>query len=82
MDTEKRGLSNAAVLRVSRNDGENRIGKKAVGVIRAKAEEYICGLAEKAQMAANHAGRKIVSEKDVLFACGGPAAEAAGDVAE
>lgn len=73
METEKRGLSNAAVLRVSRNDGENRIGKKAVGVIRMKAEDYIREIAAKAQMAANHAGRKIVNEKDVLFACGEPA---------
>jgi len=72
METGKRGLSNAAVLRVSRNDGENRIGKKAVGVIRMKAEDYIREIAAKAQMAANHAGRKIVSEKDVLFACGEP----------
>jgi histone H3/H4 len=76
MEAEKRGLSNAAVLRVSRNGGENRIGKKAVGTIRLKAEEYICEIAGKAQMAANHAGRKIVSERDVLFACGEPVDEA------
>jgi histone H3/H4 len=66
----KRELSRAAVARIVKKNGVERIGPDAVEAILAKTEVYVGELTKKAMAAASHAGRKIIRKEDIDFIAG------------
>jgi histone H3/H4 len=65
METE---LPIAAIQRIAKKGGAERIGKEAAEVIGLKAEAYIKDLAKKAATLADHAGRKTIKVEDIEMA--------------
>ncbi|PWR75933.1 histone family protein [Methanospirillum stamsii] len=58
----------AAVVRIAKANGAERVGSDAAAVLVQKAEEYIGNLAKEANKLALHAGRKTIKEEDVEMA--------------
>ncbi len=61
-------LPSAAIVRIAKANGAERVGKDAVESIAKKTEEYIGELTSKASKLANHAGRKTLKEEDIEMA--------------
>jgi len=58
----------AAIIRIAKNNGAERVGKDAALALITKAEAYIANLAKEANRLAMHAGRKTIKEEDVELA--------------
>jgi histone H3/H4 len=58
----------AAVTRIARKSGAERVGVDAAAALLAKTEAYIANLAKEANRLARHAGRKTIKEEDVDLA--------------
>ncbi len=58
----------AAVVRIAKKSGAERVGSDAAAAIVSKAEEYIGALTTEANRLAQHAGRKTIKEEDVELA--------------
>ena len=58
----------AAVIRIAKANGAERVGADAAEILAKKAEEYIGQLTREADKLATHAGRKTIKEEDVLMA--------------
>ena len=58
----------AAVVRIAKSNGAERVGSDAAAVLVQKAEEYIANLSKEANKLALHAGRKTIKEEDVVMA--------------
>ena len=58
----------AAVARIAKNNGAERVGADASEALVQKAEEYLGDLVKEAVKLANHAGRKTLKEEDIEMA--------------
>ncbi|MDO8841318.1 MAG: histone family protein [Methanocalculus sp.] len=58
----------AAVVRIAKKNGAERVGSDAAEALVAKAEAYIADLTKKANQYALHAGRKTIKEEDIELA--------------
>jgi histone H3/H4 len=58
----------AAVIRIAKENGAERVGSDAAQILVEKAEEYIATLTKEANKLALHAGRKTIKEEDVEMA--------------
>ena len=58
----------AAVVRIARKNGAERVGSDAAAALVAKAEDYIACLVKEANKLAIHAGRKTIKEEDIELA--------------
>jgi len=58
----------AAVVRIAKQSGAERVGSDAAAALVAKAEDYIAELVKEANKLAMHAGRKTIKEEDVELA--------------
>ena len=58
----------AAVVRIAKKNGAERVGSDAAAALVAKAEDYIANLTKEANRLALHAGRKTIKEEDVDLA--------------
>lgn len=58
----------AAVVRIAKENGAERVGSDAATVLVSKAEDYIATLTREANRLAQHAGRKTIKEEDVRMA--------------
>ena len=58
----------AAVVRIAKKNGAERVGSDAAAALVAKAEDYIAELTREANRLAQHAGRKTIKEEDVKMA--------------
>jgi histone H3/H4 len=58
----------AAVIRIAKKNGAERVGSDAAAAILAKTEIYIANLTKEANRLAQHAGRKTIKEEDVDLA--------------
>jgi len=58
----------AAVVRIAKKSGAERVGSDAAAILIAKAEDYIANLTKEANRLALHAGRKTIKEEDVELA--------------
>jgi len=58
----------AAVTRIAKANGAERVGSDAAELLVAKTEAYIANLAKEANKLATHAGRKTIKEEDVEMA--------------
>ncbi|KUL04693.1 MAG: Transcription factor CBF/NF-Y/histone domain protein [Methanomicrobiales archaeon 53_19] len=58
----------AAVVRIAKKNGAERVGSDAAEALVAKAEAYIAELTRKANQYALHAGRKTIKEEDIELA--------------
>ena len=61
-------LPNAAVIRIAKANGAERVGSDAAALLVKKAEEYIAELTKEADKLATHAGRKTLKAEDVEMA--------------
>jgi len=55
----------AAVVRIAKKHGAERVGSDAAEVLVAKAEEYIAEITKEALRFAQHAGRKTIKAEDI-----------------
>jgi len=58
----------AAVVRIAKKNGAERVGNDAAEALVIKAEEYIATLTREANRLAQHAGRKTIKADDVKMA--------------
>lgn len=58
----------AAVARIAKKNGAERVGNDAAVALVGKAEDYIACLVKEANKLAIHAGRKTVKKGDVELA--------------
>ncbi|OPX66662.1 MAG: Archaeal histone HAN1 subunit A [Methanoregulaceae archaeon PtaB.Bin056] len=58
----------AAVVRIAKQSGAERVGSDGAAALVAKAEDYIAHLVKEANKFAVHAGRKTIKEEDVALA--------------
>lgn len=58
----------AAVVRIAKQSGAERVGSDAAAALVAKSEDYIAELVKEANKLAMHAGRKTIKEEDVVLA--------------
>ncbi|HJJ33743.1 MAG TPA: histone family protein [Methanocorpusculum sp.] len=61
-------LPKAAIVRIAKKAGADRVGEDAADAIVAKAEAYIAKIAKDAFELAKHAGRKTIKAEDVDLA--------------
>ena len=61
-------LPNAAIQRIAKKAGAERIGTDAVELLSKKAEIYIMNIVKKANGYATHAGRKTLKGEDIELA--------------
>jgi histone H3/H4 len=61
-------LPTAAVIRIAKANGAERVGSDAAAMLVQMAEEYIGQLAKEAEKLAAHAGRKTIKAEDVEMA--------------
>lgn len=61
-------LPKAAVVRLAKNAGAERVGEDAADALVVKAEAYIEDIAKKAFGFAQHAGRKTIKAEDIELA--------------
>ncbi len=58
----------AAMIRIAKKSGAERVGRDAAVALVGQAEEYITCLVKEANKLAIHAGRKTIKEEDVELA--------------
>ena len=58
----------AAVIRIAKKNGAERVGKDGAAALLARTEEYIVNLTKEANRLAQHAGRKTIKEEDIDLA--------------
>ena len=58
----------AAVNRIAKKNGAERVGSDAAAALLAKTEAYIANLTKEANRLAQHAGRKTIKEEDIDLA--------------
>ena len=58
----------AAVIRLAKKNGAERVGSDGAAALLAKTEAYIANLTKEANRLAQHAGRKTIKEEDVDLA--------------
>nr|WP_319540595.1 histone [uncultured Methanospirillum sp.] len=58
----------AAVSRIAKANGAERVGSDAAELLVKKAEAYVAKLAKEANKLATHAGRKTIKAEDVEMA--------------
>jgi len=58
----------AAVVRIAKKSGAERVGSDAAAALVAKSEDYIADLVRKGSEIANHAGRKTLKKEDIYLA--------------
>jgi DNA-binding protein len=58
----------AAVVRIAKDNGAERVGSDAAAILVQKTEEYIAMLVKDANKLAAHAGRKTLKEEDIEMA--------------
>lgn len=58
----------AAITRIAKKNGAERVGSDAAIALTEKAEDYIANLAKEANRLAIHAGRKTIKEEDIELA--------------
>ena len=58
----------AAVVRIAKANGAERVGSDAAEILVKKAEAYIGKLTKDAEKLASHAGRKTIKAEDVEMA--------------
>jgi histone H3/H4 len=58
----------AAVIRIAKKNGAERVGKDGAAALLAMTEAYIANLTKEANRLAQHAGRKTIKEEDVELA--------------
>ena len=58
----------AAVVRIAKKNGAERVGSDAAEALVVKAEKYISQLTKEANKLAEHAGRKTIKKEDVDLA--------------
>ena len=58
----------AAVVRIAKKNGAERVGSDSAAALVVKAEDYIANLTKEANRLAQHAGRKTIKEEDVKMA--------------
>ncbi|MDD1728450.1 MAG: histone family protein [Methanospirillum sp.] len=58
----------AAVTRIAKQNGAERVGSDAAEALVKMAEDYIAQLAREANKLAQHAGRKTIKQEDVEMA--------------
>ena len=61
-------LPTAAVIRIAKANGAERVGSDAADILVKKGEAYISDLAKEANRLATHAGRKTIKAEDVEMA--------------
>ena len=60
----------AAITRIAKNNGAERVGADASEVLVQKTEEYIVTIVKEAVKLAGHAGRKTLKAEDIEMAAG------------
>lgn len=58
----------AAVVRIAKKSGAERVGSDAAVALVAQTEDYIAVLVKEANKLAMHAGRKTIKEEDIELA--------------
>jgi DNA-binding protein len=58
----------AAMIRIAKANGAERVGSDAAEMLVNKAEDYIGNLTKEANKLAAHAGRKTLKEEDIEMA--------------
>ena len=58
----------AAVVRIARKNGVERVGSDAAAALVVKTEDYIASLVKEANRLAIHAGRKTLKDEDIELA--------------
>ena len=58
----------AAVVRIAKQSGAERVGSDGAAALVAKAEDYIAELVKEANKFAVHAGRKTIKKEDIALA--------------
>ncbi len=58
----------AAIIRIAKENGAERVGSDAAAALVEKTEEYIANLAKEANKLAIHAGRKTIKAEDIEMA--------------
>jgi histone H3/H4 len=58
----------AAVVRIAKKNGAERVGSDAAEALVVKAEKYIAQLTKESNKLAEHAGRKTIKKEDVDLA--------------
>lgn len=58
----------AAVIRIAKKSGAERVGSDAAVALVAQTEDYIACLVKEANKLAIHAGRKTIKEEDIDLA--------------
>jgi histone H3/H4 len=58
----------AAVIRIAKKNGAERVGKDGAAALLTRTEAYIANLTKEANRLAQHAGRKTLKEEDIELA--------------
>jgi DNA-binding protein len=58
----------AAVIRIAKKSGAERVGSDAASAMVAMTEDYIANLTKEANKLAMHAGRKTLKKEDIELA--------------
>ena len=58
----------AAVVRIAKKNGAERVGSDAAAALVAQTEDYIANLVKEANRLAIHAGRKTLKDEDIELA--------------
>ena len=58
----------AAVIRIAKKNGAQRVGADGAAALLRNAENYIANLTQEANRLAMHAGRKTIKEQDINLA--------------
>ena len=58
----------AAVIRIAKKSGAERVGSDAAAALVAQTEDYIAYLVKEANKLAMHSGRKTIKEEDIELA--------------
>ncbi len=58
----------AAVVRIAKQNGAERVGSDAAQAMVMKTEQYLAKLVKEANKLALHAGRKTIKEEDIDLA--------------
>lgn len=61
-------LPTAAVVRIAKASGAERVGSDGAAALVTMAEDYLSKLVKEANKLASHAGRKTIKEEDVEMA--------------
>jgi len=61
-------LPNAAIQRIAKKAGAERIGTDATELLAKNAENYMANIVKKAVVYATHAGRKTLKSEDIELA--------------